>query len=145
VDTPLTSADYLALVINELGLAETSAPVRHIFLLWRKHAPSGAVSQHLRYLLTKRDAIRFLLAGAWDSHDVKAGDVAESFSQDFTHLKALLETAEAEIQVELATGIAGRGASLGLLTQVAPVQVDEGVLPDPNHPVYRGSPLWRNR
>jgi hypothetical protein len=143
VDTPLTSAEYLALVINELGLAETSAPVRHISLLWRKHAPSGAVSTFLRYLYTKRDAIRFLLSDAATKHDIKAGDVAEAWSQDFTHLRMLLEDTNTQITAELATVSGGRGASVGQLTQVAPIQVEDGTYPNPNERAYRGDPLRR--
>lgn len=90
-------------------------------------------------------ALEQLVRGFALAIDISVGQGALSFkrSQIRDGLLALLRLARERLATIEAMVGTGRRPVVDVITQTAPLQVDDGVTPDPNHRVYRGDPLYR--
>lgn len=132
---PLSSSQYQALIVVEVGDNQAGALAAAIGDLWTKH--DQVADDYLHYLLVKRSAIDYMLGGERYRVDFKALDGAEvKADQIYQHLLQMRQLVEGLI----AEAGAGAGLALGSLTQTAPIMPAAGQR-DPNSRRLRGDPL----
>jgi hypothetical protein len=91
----VTEAEYIALVITELGDDTSGTLATNVPLYWTRR--SVVTDLELRYLLVKRDAIDLLLGSLRDAIDRDSGGDSIKESQAFDHLLVLRKDVNALI------------------------------------------------
>jgi hypothetical protein len=154
-----TAAQLKNLILIRLGDHQGSTPLsaivdegdgtRTIDVLWDTYAdkaeiPNGA---RLQYLYTLRESVSIMLGVEasgmlLDSgiRQIKAGEQRQDFQKIYENTQAEIDTLEKKVS-------ALRGPSVGLISQVAPIEPDDlaatRFAPNPNSRRYKGDPLLR--
>lgn len=137
---PLDAAGYQVQIIAEVGDDAAGTLAASMDRLWT--SADSQPTLYGQYLYAKRAAIDVMLAKARNQVDFKALDRSVSLGQIFTHLQAIRQDTQDQIDQEVISAAAG-GAS-GELTTTAPIAPPPGSLIDANDRAYRGD-AYRTR